>query len=443
MLLIVLAVSAGLFPIAAGAQTVPAPKEEKLLNGLKLLVWSDRQSDKVTVKVRVKSGSAFDPKDKMGTMRLLADIMFPGELARQYFEEDLEGSLEVVCNYDYIQIKATGKASELLNILDTLRVALVNTPITQDNFVKVRDARIASVKAELAEPARVAELAAAKRLLGDYPYGRPMNGTPESLANIDRFDLATAKDRFLTADNSTLAITGNVDQRYAYKAARQLLGNWKKSDGLIPATFAQPRDPDQTPEIINLPEAKGKSYAGFAVRGLASNDADTPAFIFWTSGFEKSLRARMSAGCGKEISVSHWSHVLPGALLVNAVFPESEAAGCYEGLKREIAKAASEKVDARDFGEAQVAIYGLTSGKLNDLDHVSNLWLDAETFRWGTADAQLKLLKTAAPADGDRVAARVFGKALMASAVVGNAELLRAQLLPPVPVVVSDKVTKP
>ena len=40
-------------------------------------MWNVPKSDKVTVKVRVHSGSAFDPQQKEGVMRLLADNIFP------------------------------------------------------------------------------------------------------------------------------------------------------------------------------------------------------------------------------------------------------------------------------------------------------------------------------------------------------------------------------
>src|SRR5262245_10625752 len=96
----------------APAQNYPAPYEEKLLNGLKVLVWSDPAADQVTLKLRIHAGSAFDPKDNTGVMALLSDIIFPDQQAYEFFKEDLEGSLAVSSNYDYIQITATGKAGD-------------------------------------------------------------------------------------------------------------------------------------------------------------------------------------------------------------------------------------------------------------------------------------------------------------------------------------------
>ena len=91
---VIFALAAGALPVVI-AQSGP-PKQEKLLNGLKVLMWNDAKADSVSVRVRVHSGSAFDPQGKEGVMQLLADSLFPNEAAREFFEEDLGGSLEVV-----------------------------------------------------------------------------------------------------------------------------------------------------------------------------------------------------------------------------------------------------------------------------------------------------------------------------------------------------------
>src|SRR5215210_8241103 len=112
------------FSFAQRADLQSAPKQEKLLNGLKLLMWNQPDAEKATVKLRIHSGSAFDPKDKEGVMALLADILFPGEQIKEFFAEDLGGKLEVTSNYDYIQITATGNNDQILTILETIAPAV-------------------------------------------------------------------------------------------------------------------------------------------------------------------------------------------------------------------------------------------------------------------------------------------------------------------------------
>lgn len=425
VVLLCISMLASIVPAQGQAKPMPEPQQEKLLNGLKVLVWNDAKSDKVTLKLRVHAGAMFDPKDKMGTMKLLSDILFPDEQTRVYFQEDLEGKLEVIANYDYIQITATGKADEFINILDNIRVGVVNTPITQENFVKVRDAHLQGIKDELAKPAVRADLSVAKQLLGEFPYGRPAGGTPESIAKIDRFDLVTSKEKFLDADNATLAIYGKVDPRFAIRAARQMLGNWQKSDGIVPATFAQPEAPLSKIVIVDAP-GEANAEVRFAVRGLASNDKDAPALIFWLTPFEKKLNSQLPGDC-QGVKVQHWSHILPGALLVSGSYPAENASKCFNAIKTALGKAETGKIDPAEFTGSKDSIYGMVANRTDDLDHVSNLWLNADTFKWGKVTDQLRLMNAAAPADADRAAARVFGKAPIAAVILGDAGKIKGQ----------------
>jgi predicted Zn-dependent peptidase len=69
------------------------PRQEKLLNGLKLLMWSDPSASDVKVSIRIHSGAAFDPQGKEGVMQLLADNIFPTAASKSYFAEDLGGGV--------------------------------------------------------------------------------------------------------------------------------------------------------------------------------------------------------------------------------------------------------------------------------------------------------------------------------------------------------------
>ena len=124
-------------------------------------------------------------------MALLGDQLFPDPETRDYFADELGGSLQVAIDYDSLTINMTGRAAELERMLEILRTALISTPITDNSVSRLRDARMKTVRNMIDAPSSVADRAIAKRLYGDYPYGRPIGGTPESLLKIDRADLLT------------------------------------------------------------------------------------------------------------------------------------------------------------------------------------------------------------------------------------------------------------
>jgi predicted Zn-dependent peptidase len=287
----------------------PTPREEKLLNGLKLLMWNDPAATDVKVSIRVHSGSAFDPQGKEGVMKLLSENIFPTAIAREFFTEDLGGSIDVISNYDFIQINATAESSKFLSLLETLAQAVSNVTIDRETTAALKKSLSEKLAALEKEPGYVLEQAAAKRLFGSFPYGRPQMGSVESLQRIDFADLQFAKERFLSADNATVTITGNFNGDLGYRAARRFFGAWLKSDKRVPSTFRQPDAPDTKPLEISIAGAGPQSI--YALRGLAKNDPDLPAALV----LENVLKARAGKIAGAT-TISHASHVLPGAIVV-------------------------------------------------------------------------------------------------------------------------------
>lgn len=362
----------------AQTQNFPAPRETKLLNGTRVLVWNDQKTDKVTVKLRIHSGAAFDPLGKEGTMQLLADILFPMEPTREFFTEDLNGSFDIATNYDYIQINATGDADKLLTILETLAPAVTNPQINKESTERVRAALLAKVKELEKNPSYVADRAAAKRLLGNFPYGRPQTGSSESLAKIDFADLLFARERFLTADNATLAVRGNVNADFVGRAAKRLFGGWLKADKKVPATFAQPAAPPAGLQILDATTEK-TSEIRFAMRGLARSNTDFYASQILASILQNRLRSRE----GKTAFVHQSSNVLPGLIMLGVSewnVSSIKRVGNQIALPAEMNSYQNnflkDAVKAEEFEKGKAAL----AEKFNN-PNLLDYWLDAETYK--------------------------------------------------------------
>lgn len=355
-----------------------APRQEKLLNGLKILMRSDAQAADVTIKIRVHSGAAFDPQGKEGMMRMLAENIFPNDAAREFFVEDLGGSLEIVTNHDYIQINATGKSEEFLTLLETLANAVARPTIDKETTLRLRALQIEKVRELEKNPAYVADQAVARRFFGTFPYGRPVLGTVESIQKIDFADLIFARDRFFTADNATVAVTGNFQPDLAFRAARRYFGAWTKADGKVPSTFRQPDAPAPGLPVIESP-APNKSEFRLAMRGFARNDDDFCAAQI----LERILQNRIQTREGKNAFVRHEPHVLPGLFIFgvsdwnlgrikktgDAITPPA-----VDGYQNNFLK---EAVKPEEFEKAKSELAAQTSKT-----DAATLWLDADTFRF-------------------------------------------------------------
>src|ERR1700730_17911427 len=177
----------GSLPRVSLAQT-PEPQRERLLNGLRILLWSRPGDQKVLLKLRIHSGAAFDTAGKAGTMALLGDVLFPDAATHDYFTQEIGGRLDVETDHDALTITLQGRATEYDRIVDILRAALVGTALSPENVAKVRDARLKGLSTTKPSASDIADQAIADRLLGTFPYAKPVGGTADSLARIERSD---------------------------------------------------------------------------------------------------------------------------------------------------------------------------------------------------------------------------------------------------------------
>lgn len=386
------------------AQTVsfPQPRQEKLLNGLKVLIWKDPSAAKATIRLRIHNGAAFDPKDKMGVMALLSDILFPSAEAKAYFTEDLEGSLDISSNYDYLQISATGKPDELQAMLETISNAVINTQVTDEAFASVRKARAEKVSVLEKNAVYVADRAAAQRLFGEFPYGRSSEGTAVSLTKIDKVDLMRAHDRFFTADNATLAIGGNINPDFAYRAARRLFGAWKKSETKTPATFRLPDAPSADVLTVNFPESE-QSISRLVIPAAARNDKDFYATKVLAKIWQEQFCLDKTATDG----ISNYSsYLLRGVYAVNRnATPVSTTTGNTANGCRRFApegKITLAPITQAQFDAAKASVKANFQNSAQN--NLIDLWLDIDTYKLVSVNDELKKIDVVTLADAQRVA---------------------------------------
>ena len=405
----------------------PEPQRTQLLNGLRVVHLPKTGDQNVLIKLRIHSGAAFDLAAKEGTLALLGDILFPDPNVREYFTEEMGGRLNIRTNYDSITISMQGRASEFERIIEILRTALVTTQLTPENVARIRDGRIKVLKETSILPAAVADRAIAARLFGDFPYGRPYGGTPESLERVDRADLILARERFLNPNNATLTIIGGVQPSRALRALRQLLGIWRKSEQVIPATFRQPHKPD--PRILIVNAAGDQSVEiRFAVRGLSRRDPDALAAAILAHVARRRWETNLPELARTPIFVKHDAFSLPGQFVmgttVDHLLASKTLAAAYD-IARQLAR---NPVPVADLDQAKIDLLATLSKEMSDQDGLAESWLDIDTYGVDSSAEQIRKVNSITAADLQRTAGRLFGDGAYASVVVGNSQLVKTQL---------------
>jgi zinc protease len=426
LLLITLSLHAPTANVAAQNFGTPAPRREQLLNGLRLLILHRPNDPQVALKLRINSGAAFDLAGKEGLTMLLTDALFPDAGTRQYVTEELGGRLEVNTSYDSVEIALSGKASDFERLAELLRNALLQMRFTPEEVKHLLDERLKAAREANAKPDLLADRAVAARLYGTYPYGRALSGTPESLARIDRFDLMLARDRFLIPNNATLTLIGGVEAPRALRVFRQFLGSWRKSETIAPFTFRQPDAPDARTLIVNL-SGTNEVEIRLAVRGLARTDRDHAAAHVVAALARERWAAALREFQPRSTFARHDSHYATGELILGATVPAGVAAQTLEAARTLIKNLAAAPVSVAELDKARSLALAATGARKALPDALADEWLDAIVYK-STLSGEEQALNALTPADVQRVAARLFTDAKLASVVVGDAAQLRSEL---------------
>jgi zinc protease len=411
---------------AAQNSGTPAPRREQLLNGLRLLLLHRPGDSQVALKLRINSGGAFDLAGKEGLTMLLTDALFPEPGTRQYVTEELDGRLEVNTSYDSIEISLSAKASDFERLVEILRNALLQMRLAPEDVTRLRDERIKAAHEANAKPAVLADRAVAARLYGTYPYGRALAGTPESLARIDRFDLMLARDRFLIPNNSTLTLIGGVEAPRALRAFRQYLGSWRKSETIAPYTFRQPEPPDARTLIVNHP-GTNEVEIRLAARGFSRLDRDRAAASVIAALAHARWAEALKEFQPKSTFARHDVHFVTGELVLGATVPANAAAQTLEAARTIIKNLAASPVSTVELDKARSIALAAFNERRQHPDALADEWLDVSVHK-STHAAEEAALNALTPADVQRVAARLFSDAKLASVVVGDAAQLRNEL---------------
>ncbi len=413
------------------SQSSTEPETEKLLNSLKVLFWTRPNDQDVLIKLRIHGGAAFDVAGKDGGMAILGDILFPDPTTREFFTEDMSGRLDVDTDYDSITITLQGRANEFVKIVEILRTAIVSTQITPENVTRIRDARVKIAKETSVSPAILADRAIAARLFGNFPYGRPVSGSAESLARVDRADLLLARDRFLNPNNATLVVVGGVQKNRAIRALRQLLGSWRKSETIVPATFRQPDPPDTRTLIISAPADKTAELR-LASRGLSQRDRDIATARLVAVIARKRWETLSPELTRNPMFVRHEGHVLPGMFVMGAAVDSLLVEKTLKSARDVLKSLIAAPVPISELEQAKTELIVQLAKETERLDGVATAWLDIDTFGLPSIGEQNRLLNAVSVSDVQRVAGRLFADNPTASVVLGDSKQLKAQLEPAV-----------
>ncbi len=220
--------------------TFSPPKGERveLDNGLILYVMEDHELPILNLSVIIRTGSIYEPTDKVGLAKLTGKVMriggthsmTPDELNHQL--EYIAGSVETSIGRESGHASLSVMTKDIDLGLKIFADVLMNPIFDQEKLDLAKKQELEAIRRRNDNPDSMAFREFRRLVYKDNPRCRI--STIESINAITRADLVEFHDRFFGPENMMLAVSGDFQRDEIVKGIKNAFVGWKKTQRTIP-----------------------------------------------------------------------------------------------------------------------------------------------------------------------------------------------------------------
>lgn len=413
-------------------QTVKSP------GGIEAWLVEEHSVPIIALQFAFRGGSAQDPAGKEGVANFVTTMLDEGagDLNDRRFHELLE-ELAVKMRFDAGHDHFMG-SFETLTVnrdagIDLLRLALTKPRFDTSAVDRMRTQLIASLSFSEKDPGKVANRAWNKAAFGDHPYGRPSEGTRESLASIQRDDLETYRRKVFARETLKVTAVGDIDAKTLGLLLDKVFGDLPAKADLVPVPAVQ-LPPQGKKSVIEM--AVPQSVAVFGLQGLLRKDPDFMGafmlnYILGGGGFNSRLMEQVREKRGLAYSV--YSYLSPydrGAVLAGNVATKNEAIDqSLDVIRAEFKRMAEEGPTEKELADAKSYLTGSYPLRFDTSPKIANQLLGIQMEELGIdyIDKRNGLIEAVTIEEMRKIAKRLLRPEAMIITVVGQPASAAAQ----------------
>jgi zinc protease len=255
-------------------------REEKLSNGLRIIISEDPTSPLVSYQTWVRVGSVDEVPGKTGLAHLFEHLMFKG--TEKYPEgsfikklESIGAEVNAYTTRDYTVYYVNTTPDRLGTIVDLESDRLMGLVLNENRLETERQVVLEERRLRVDQnPAAKVEEALWNITFAEHPYQAPIIGYPRDLDHLSAEDLKSFYERNYVPSNVSIVISGKV-------AADEWIPKLKTAYGSLPKKPTPPRsgikkEPEQTEErrITLYEESPGRRMAvGYRITSAEEKDS--------------------------------------------------------------------------------------------------------------------------------------------------------------------------
>jgi len=244
-------------PLPAKSVDFPPYQLKTLPNGLQVLVVLHHEQPSVSFRLLIRAGAMQEPADKPGVASFVASLLNQGTSGKSAQEianliESAGGIIGVGSGNELSYVNGAVIKDQTDLVLGLANEMVQHPSFAPEEIERQRSQAVSALKVGYDDPEYLANLVFDRLVFGFHPYGRPNEGTPESIARITRDDLVAYHRAWFVPNNALLAIVGDLTADEALAAAGKAFGSWQRKD-LPVVKMTDPPPPTARVVIVDRP----------------------------------------------------------------------------------------------------------------------------------------------------------------------------------------------
>jgi predicted Zn-dependent peptidase len=212
---------------------IPDVEQVTLDNGMRLFLLEDRELPLVDISVRIRTGSIYEPAEKIGLAAIAGQVMRTGGTASMTgdeIDEELEAiaaSVETGIGLNSGSASMSVLKGDLDKGLSILADVLMNPAFRQDKIQLAKMQAASAIARRNDSVGAIASREFDKLIYGpDSVYAR--HEEYASIGRISRDDLVEFHKRYFGPNNAMLAVWGDFDTKKMIQKIEQAFRGWER-----------------------------------------------------------------------------------------------------------------------------------------------------------------------------------------------------------------------
>ena len=398
--------------------------------GIEAYLLSEPSIPFMSLSLHFRGGAALDPSGLEGLASLASGLLDEGagELDSAAFQTELE-DLAIRLSFDAGRDEFTGRLKTLTKhrarAFELLRLALTAPRFDAEPVDRIRNQLQANLRRRAEEPDYLAALTWFATAVPDHAYGRPVQGTIETLAAIERTDLERFVDTRFTKDRLIVGVAGDVTAAELGPLLDIAFGDLPERGA--PSELGPARPVGSGTVVVR--KAVPQSQVLFGQAGLARADPDFYAayvtnHMLGGSGFTARLTEEVREKRGLAYSVYSYLYPLDQApLWLGGLGTANAAVGeALQVVRKELAGMAAGDITQAALDDAKTYLTGSFPLRLTTNDAIAATLVTMQVDEVGIdyLERRNDYIEAVTLEDVRRVAARLYDPEHLLVVVVGE-----------------------